>query len=72
MHCVIFLQQLADFAWFGGEKGSRVSLAAAFLKAARRCGHIWYCKLLGHSRSLFGCFLVTASVIFVRTVPWKR
>lgn len=68
----MFLRQLVDVSWFGVEKGSCVSLATAFLKAAHRCRHIWYHKLLGHSRSLFGFFLVTASVVFVRTVLWKR
>lgn len=72
--CVVLFspRQLVDIAGCGGGKGSCASLAAAFLKAACGCGHIWYYKVLGHGHSLFGCFLVPASIIFVRTVPWKR
>lgn len=38
---------------FGGEKGSCVPLAAAFLKVAHGCGGV---KLLGLTHSGFGLF----------------
>lgn len=51
--CAAFLQQLVDVTGFGGEKGSCVPLAAAFLKVAHGCGGV---KLLGLTHSGFGLF----------------
>lgn len=48
--CVVFLQQLVDISWFGGEKGSCVPLAAVFYK--------WHVdEVLGLTHSSFCLFL---------------
>lgn len=57
--CVVFLQQLVDISWFGGEKEFCVPLAAVILKVACGCDGV---KLLGLTHSSFGLFCNSCQV----------